>query len=770
MKVPGPSLRYLSLLWLTVGAHVLSAATASRLDLLHDATGIRRLDAQDKVHRWKPADGLISDAIWELHVDRQGTLWAGGHGGVSARSGGEWVRLGLERGLPVDLLWPVLRNGDQVCMGLAAAGLACIDSATPQGLTRVRVTGVEERDGAVQVQWHTASQGSHPVPVSIDTRYRFDGGEWSGWSAQDGTQVKSLSAGNHKIEVEARGMERGGNSAASRFWVDGPLYGRPIFFLPVIVSLAIAVTLLLTLFRRGAHARAAMQLREHHYRSLIENGLGGVTLVNARMERTYESPAMHRILGYEPSQLGDRKYGAMVHPDDLQEFQGILEQCAVEEGAFSEGRYRVRHRDGRWLWIEAHAHNLLQDPAVHSIVVNYHDVTAQMEARAEADSARAAAEKASRVKSDFLATMSHEIRTPMNGITGMASLLLDTGLTEEQREYAGAIRDSSHVLVSLINDVLDVARIESGRMTVEQSPFELGRVVQDVIDLLGALAQEKGLTLERSLDESMPVWFCGDAGRVRQVVMNLVGNAIKFTAEGRVEVRARGERGAGGRWLVTLEVEDSGIGIAPGKLDAVFEQFVQADASTTRIYGGTGLGLAISRSLARLMGGDLTVESQLGRGSVFRFQLALDALAAPPTQPAAASRLGAPTRYEGRRILLAEDNLVNQRVASRMLEKLGAAVDIASNGRQAVDMALAADYDMVLMDCQMPLMDGFEATRLLRASPGPRAHVPIAAVTANAMTGDREKCLEAGMDDFLAKPIDRDKLTELLDRSLTPVR
>ena len=560
-----------------------------------------------------------------------------------------------------------------------------------------------------------------------------------------------------------------GKEFASSGWT-GRSPGGPVFFLPAAVSVLVAMALLLMLIRRGAQSRLAMQLREHHYRSLIENGLGGVTLVNSRRDRTYESPAMQRILGYDPSQLGDSKYGARVHPDDFEEFQRILDQCAVEDGALSEGRYRVRHRDGRWVWIEARAHNLLQDPAVRSIVVNYHDVTAQVEATAEAESARAAAEKASRVKSEFLATMSHEIRTPMNGITGMASLLLDAGLTDEQAEYAGAIRDSAHVLVSLINDVLDVARIESGRMTVERSPFELGRVAQDVIDLLGTLANEKGLTLVLSMDGSMPAYFAGDAGRVRQVLMNLVGNAIKFTSQGRVAVRARGDGGAGGRWLVTLEVEDSGIGIAPGKLDAVFDQFVQADASTTRIYGGTGLGLAISRSLTRLMGGDLTVESQLGLGSVFRFQLPLDALAAPLTPPPAAKPQPTPARYEGRRILLAEDNPVNQRVASRLLEKLGAAVDIAGNGRQALDMALATDYDLVLMDCQMPEMDGFEATRRLRASSGPRAQVPIAAVTANAMTGDREKCLEAGMDDFLAKPIDRGKLTELLDRSLAPVR
>ena len=593
---------------------------------------------------------------------------------------------------------------------------------------------------------HVVFGGYLLAPGVIDRRYRFDGGAW--------------------------GMERVSAPARHLFQAEGPLYGQAAFLVPLLLSIAIALALLLTLIRRRDQDRQAMQLREHHYRSLIENGLGGVTLVNAGMERTYESPAMQRILGYDPSCLGDRKFGAMVHPDDLGGFRQILSRCAAESGAVSAGRYRVRHRDGRWLWIEARAHNLLNDPAVRSIVVNYHDVTPQVEATSEAERARAAAEKASRVKSEFLATMSHEIRTPMNGITGMTSLLLDTGLTGEQQEYAGAIRDSAQALVSLINDVLDVARIESGRMTVELSPFEPGRVVRDVIELLGSLAQEKRLDLTLSIDASMQAWFRGDAGRMRQVVVNLVGNAIKFTARGGVAVRVGGQRGPDGRWLIGLEVEDSGIGIAPDKLESVFDQFVQADASTTRLYGGTGLGLAISRSLARLMGGDLTVESELGRGSVFRLRVPLEAAQAPGASPPAAAPADAasPVRYRGRRILLAEDNPVNQRVASRMLEKLGAAVDIAGNGRQAVAMALAADYDLVLMDCQMPEMDGFEATRELRASLGPRARVPIAAVTANAMAGDREKCLEAGMDDFLAKPIDSRQLAELLDRSLAVVR
>ena len=519
---------------------------------------------------------------------------------------------------------------------------------------------------------------------------------------------------------------------------------------------------------RTRQSRMALQMREYHYRSLIENGLGGITLLNRNFERTYESQGVQHVLGYEPFRLEGQKYGSLVHPGDAQGFWAMLSECSSVAGAVSSGRYRVRHSDGHWIWIESRVRNLLDDPAVRALVVNYQDVTRHVEAERELQSARETAERASRVKSEFLATMSHEMRTPMNGITGMTSLLLDTGLNSEQAEYADAIRDSAQALLSLINDILDVSRIESGQMTLEHEPFELERTVRDVLELLQGVSRAKGLTLTSSVSGQLPARFQGDSGRLRQVLINLVGNAIKFTGRGGVSVEAGGAQAKDGRWRVALAVKDTGIGIAADKVALVFDQFVQADASTTRVYGGTGLGLAISRSLARLMGGDIQVESQVGVGSTFRFELPLES-ASPATAPASSpveSGSGRVVDCRGKRILLAEDSPVNQRVASRMLEKLGATVDVAVNGLEALEMALAADYDLVLMDCQMPVMDGLEATRRLRTSGGGRSQVPVAALTANAMTGDRERCLDAGMDDFLAKPINGDKLGALLERNL----
>ena len=511
------------------------------------------------------------------------------------------------------------------------------------------------------------------------------------------------------------------------------------------------------------HDEARLRAAEEQFRLAFENAAIGMAVVSTDGHWLRVNQALCDIVGYSADDLRQLTFQDITHPDDLDADLGFVEQMLRGEIGDFQMDKRYFHADGHIVWVQLNC-SVVRDEngAPMHFISQIQDVTARREAEERLRESEHRALLASKTKSQFLANMSHEIRTPLNGVIGMAELLADSPLSDAQRGHVDGMRSAANSLLAIINDILDLSKIEAGKLDLDCADFSLSGVINETIALFAMTAATKGIELRHeSCDDYDAVR--GDAVRVRQVLANLIGNGVKFTERGEVVIRSG--RGVDGR--VRFEVHDTGVGIPFDAQERLMTPFEQGDASTTRRFGGTGLGLAICRDLVALMNGDLGFTSAPGEGSTFVVTLPLEPAHGDPS--AAAPVVAAVTRAPhagGREVLLAEDNAVNQFVARAMLERLGWHVTVVDDGQKAIDALRADDFDLVILDCQMPVLDGYGAARAIRSMAGPKAKIPILAMTANALAEDRQRCLDAGMDEYVAKPITKELIASALDRVL----
>lgn len=514
-----------------------------------------------------------------------------------------------------------------------------------------------------------------------------------------------------------------------------------------------------------------LRIREERWNYALEGSGEGVfdwDIVNGTI---YLSRQWKAMLGYDDTDLENdvATWRARVHPEDVEPTRIALDAYLSGQMKTYEHEYRLRHRDGSWRWILAKGEVVAwtADGSPRRFVGTQTDITPKKTEHWSLIEARDAAVSSAKSKADFLAVMTHELRTPLNAVLGMSTLLADTELDEVQRDYVATLQSGGKALLATVNDILDLSKLDSGKVQLENITYDARALATEALHLMNARALEKGLSLEFRGPSEM-VWVKGDPHRIRQILLNLLGNAIKFTHAGGVCVALT--KFGDPCHTVRFNVEDTGIGIPADKLASVFEPFSQADASTSRNYGGTGLGLAICKQLVDLMGGHIGVRARAGGGTVFEFSLpaqAASGLSLPPKSlQNVHDRVEARLRERRALVLVADDNLANQKVIRAFLEKLGARVDCVNNGAEAVRAVSQSPYDMVFMDCQMPQMDGYEATRQIRQMAGRTRDIPIVALTASSHAEALDECTASGMNSFLTKPVQRAALREVLSQTL----
>lgn len=516
----------------------------------------------------------------------------------------------------------------------------------------------------------------------------------------------------------------------------------------------------------------ALRESEARYRIVAETASDAIITIDGENRILFVNSAAERIFGYQKEEIENQPL-SMLLPDQARGGSAFEATPLVETGTkntpWRGAEVSARHRDGREIVIEISFGEFIEDGR-HIFTGIARDITERKRIAAELQQAKEDAEAATRAKSQFLANMSHEIRTPMNSIIGLSGLLLESNLTRDQQDLMETVSSSAESLLTIINDILDFSKIEAGKLELEILEFELGKTVKEIFNLFAQQSLRGNNRLDYRLAPELPEILEGDAGRLRQVLTNLISNAVKFTKNGRVWINSEIHRETEKTMVIYFEVVDTGVGISPEQQAHLFQPFTQADGSIKRRFGGTGLGLAICKQLVEMMNGEIGVRSAVGRGSTFWFTAEFGKIKTAPVQARffhgeGANRLPAAANAEKNlRVLVADDNPVNRKVALLMLEKLGYRADFACSGLEVLRMLEEKTYDLILMDVQMPEMDGLEATRRICAKYKPERRPRIAAMTANAMSGDRDQCLAAGMDDYFSKPIRKQDLQTVLSR------